>query len=185
MRLNLGCGTNKISGCINIDVEKSCNPDLIVDFLNEKLPFDAGSVSTVYLFHTIEHIQKRKHRNLLDEIHRVLKPGGVFFVAFPEFKKCYKNWEVDKGGQKHFWEATMFGRQLYPSDHHVCIMDSIDFRQVLLESGFDSFQVSAEPEPNEFNMVIQCKKAKPYGSYEELVQRETDSIEFVRHSFND
>lgn len=180
MILNLGCGSNKIPGAINIDVEKSCNPDLVVDFLTEKLPYSNESIHEVYLFHTIEHIQKFRHRPLLREIHRVLSPTGRFLCSFPEFKKCYKNWEMNKNGNKDFWEATMFGRQLYPSDYHVCTMDTIDFTSVLLEIGFEGIKSSPESEPNEFNTVISALRGTPYVPYEVTVVEDTNRFQFQR-----
>ena len=37
LKLNLGCGSNKLEGYINIDGEASCKPDLVLN-LYEKLP---------------------------------------------------------------------------------------------------------------------------------------------------
>jgi len=172
MKLNLGCGSEKIPGYINIDVEKKCKPDLVHDFIKKPLPYKSGSVSEVLLFHTIEHIQRRYHRIILAQIWIILKPKGFFLISFPEFKKCFENWNKNKAGQKQFWEATMFGRQAYPSDHHVVPMDSTDFTQTLLEMGFENITVVPEEEPNEFNTVISCTKGTPYKSYEQLVHED-------------
>lgn len=178
MKLNLGSGSSKIPDCINIDVEKSCNPDLVCDFLKDRLPYEDSVIEEIYLFHTIEHIRKIQHNFILSEIWRVLKPNGTFIISFPEFRKCYRNWETNARGQKDFWEATLFGRQLYPSDHHVCIIDSIDFVDKLRNNGFTRFIVKAEPEPNEFNTVIKCEKGSRLPTYEEIVSKNIDSIVF-------
>jgi len=169
MKLNLGCGSQKIKGYVNIDVEKKCRPDLVCDFIKKPLPYKPESVDQVLLFHTIEHIQRRYHRLLLWQIWRILKPGREFLIAFPEFRRCFQNWSINKDGQKQFWEATMFGRQAYPSDHHVVPMDTVDFTQTLLEMGFENIVAIPEDAPNEFNTIISCTRGTPYQSYEQLV----------------
>ena len=63
--LNLGCGANKIPGSVNMDIEPSLEPDVIADF-TEPLPFEAAEFDEVYLFHTIEHVQKKFHQGISD-----------------------------------------------------------------------------------------------------------------------
>lgn len=171
LKLNLGCGSNKIEGFVNIDTEASCKPDVVCNFITNKLPYKTSSVEEVVLFHTIEHISKRFHPTILKEIHRVLKLGGSFIVSYPEFLKCVDNWKNNFRGQKEFWEATLYGRQLYSSDFHVCIMHTEDFVEVLRDCGF--YVVNYYPEPIEhFNTVILCKKVARPPSYEDLINND-------------
>ena len=46
-----------------------------------RLPFDAASFDVVVSFETIEHI--REQAEFLDEVRRVLKPGGVLILSCP------------------------------------------------------------------------------------------------------
>ena len=55
MKINLGSGNRKIKDWINVDSDKSTNPDIVAD-LNKKFPFKDNSVSTVYCSHLIEHV---------------------------------------------------------------------------------------------------------------------------------
>lgn len=179
LSLNLGCGSAKISGCVNIDIEASCKPDLVHDFTKKQLPYPDNSVEEVYLFHTIEHISKRLHRPILQEIHRVLKINAPFWVSYPEFSKIIENWKTNKRGLRQFWEATIYGRQLYPSDYHVCIMDSFELKQLLSEVGF--VQIVSESESTEdYNTVTTCLKGIPYITYEELIAKSTSEMKLVK-----
>lgn len=169
-KLNLGCGRSKIAGYINVDNEKSTEPDVIADFTST-LPFEDASQDEVLLFHTIEHIQKRYHGQVFAEIRRVLAEDGIFMCSFPEFKHIAKNWLDNVGGQRDFWEATIFGRQIYPSDHHVCAVDSMELAALLEQVGFRDIIVRMEPGHN-YNTIVKCTKGTPFMTYEELVYKE-------------
>jgi predicted SAM-dependent methyltransferase len=175
--LNLGCGSNKIPGCVNIDAEASVNPDRIINFIAGKLPYKAGTVDEVYLFHTIEHISKKFHLKVFAEVYKALKEGGKFYLAYPEFSRCYHNWEKNYQGKREFWEATMFGRQLYPTDFHVCAMDSVEVSKVLESVGFDTINYRPEPKPEQHNTImVAVKDGVPNISYEEVIKNHQKSI---------
>jgi predicted SAM-dependent methyltransferase len=169
MKLNLGCGTNKIKGCVNIDLEKSCNPEVICDF-TKQLPFSDNSVDEIYLFHVVEHIPEIKIPILLQEIRRILKDTGKFLVSYPEFIKCAQNYISNKQGKRDFWKATIYGRQLYSTDYHVTLMDTNIFKTVLHDFGFKPIVVDSEP-GEDYNTFILAEKATVPTSYEELLKR--------------
>jgi predicted SAM-dependent methyltransferase len=171
LSLNVGCGSNKISGCVNIDAEASCKPDVVADITKQPLPYESGTVDTVYFFHCIEHIPAAKHLQVLGEFWRVLKTEGRLVMAYPEFSKCAQNWLTNHKGQKAFWRATLYGRQLYPSDFHVALMDSEELEEILLQVGFRD--VEMKPEPTEvYNTVCKCVKGEPMITYEQVLKRE-------------
>lgn len=184
LRLNLGCGTSKIDGYINIDVEKSCKPDLVHDFVKNGLPYKDSTAGEIVLSHTIEHISKRFHKQILSEIYRVLYTGGRLIISYPEFLKCVNNWKSNHKGQKEFWEATLYGRQLYPSDTHVCIMHTPDFKLVLNECGFKNLTIKEEPNES-FNTVISAVKGPKFIPYEELLKRYMTSIRVKKVKLSD
>ncbi len=168
LRLNLGCGNSKLADYVNIDIQKSCNPDIVHDFVNNRLPFEDNSVERVCLFHTIEHIRKVYHPYIFSEIHRVLlDKKGQIFLSYPEFSEVAQRWLDNKKGKRDFWENTMFGRQLYPSDYHVCAMDSVEVHMMLVEAGFRDICQFKENDPNEFNTVMYANKLTKRITYEE------------------
>lgn len=179
VKLNLGCGTNKLPGYVNIDVEPQCKPDLVCNFVNDRLPYKDNSIDEVVLFHCIEHINKGLHRLIISEIWRVLKPGGEFYISYPEFTKCYENWKSNYRGQRKFWEATIFGRQLYPSDYHVCIMHTPEFIKFLRQHGFD-FIFSCPEIAEQYNTVVNCVKGDKPTGYEEIIKRDMSMAKVKR-----
>ncbi len=75
--LNLGCGYHHMEGFINIDNRAEVKPDLVCDVL-EGLPYGDNSVDEVRAFDFLEHIPLGKQVDVITEIWRVLKPGGLF-----------------------------------------------------------------------------------------------------------
>lgn len=76
--INLGCGYNKINGYINIDNNGACKPDVTVDIVWMGLPYGDNSVGRVRAFDFLEHVPQSRMIYVIEEIYRVLKPGGTF-----------------------------------------------------------------------------------------------------------
>lgn len=49
----------------------------------EKLDFPDNSFDSVFCWEVIEHIPKNLEQQMFDEVHRVLKKGGVFYLSTP------------------------------------------------------------------------------------------------------
>jgi predicted SAM-dependent methyltransferase len=83
LRLNLGCGPNRKSGWLNIDLY-DCGADLRLD-LRERWPFPDSSVANVYSEHAFEHFEfSAEVPHFLAESLRVLQNRGVFDVGVPD-----------------------------------------------------------------------------------------------------
>jgi SAM-dependent methyltransferase len=53
----------------------------------EQLGFKDGSFSLVYCFHVLEHVNDPEA--VLIELYRVIKPGGVLFIGFPNKNRLF------------------------------------------------------------------------------------------------
>jgi len=82
MRLNLGCGYNKLESCINIDNRSCVEPDLVID-VEKGLPFKDSSIKEVIAKDFLEHVRIGKTIFVIEEIYRVLKNNGMFFSFTP------------------------------------------------------------------------------------------------------
>lgn len=168
--LNLGCGSARIAGADNVDINPDFKADLVFDFRGP-FPLESGIYDEVYLFHVIEHIEKKFHLSIFSEIRRVLKDDGILFVSYPEFGKIIENWRTNKNSDRHFWESTIYGRQAWPADYHVCAMDTLDFKEYLSDRGLNVIQFMPEP-IDKFNTICKIVKSEPPITYEEVVYNE-------------
>jgi GT2 family glycosyltransferase/predicted SAM-dependent methyltransferase len=83
LHLNLGSGLQPKKGYVNIDNRKEVNPDLVCDVI-EGLPYNDNSVDSVRAYDFLEHIPIGKTIQVVTEIWRVLKPGGLFVSLTPD-----------------------------------------------------------------------------------------------------
>lgn len=92
LRLDIGCGWKKKPGHFGVDFRALPNVDLVLDIARDEWPFENDSAESVRMSHILEHIPPGEaYLRILREVHRVLKPGGEFFV------------EVPKGGTPGAW----------------------------------------------------------------------------------
>jgi SAM-dependent methyltransferase len=79
--LDLGCGaTKQYADNIGVDRWAAGAADVLAD-LTAPLPFPDASVDRIYAVHVLEHLID--FLPLVDECHRVLRPGGVLHVLSP------------------------------------------------------------------------------------------------------
>lgn len=90
MKINLGCGDKILPGYLNVDV---CGaPDAQVDLSVYPWPFETESAEEVLAEHFLEHV--KDFESTILEIHRILKPNGVFHFKVPHFSSPYYPWHV-------------------------------------------------------------------------------------------
>ena len=82
IKLNLGCGYNKLPEFINIDNRASLLPDVTCD-LSESIPFKDSSVDEIIAKDFLEHIPIGKTVHVIEEMYRVLKRGGFLYAMTP------------------------------------------------------------------------------------------------------
>lgn len=79
--LDLGCGAQKqYPGNIGVELFPTPEVNVLTD-LSGALPFADDSADRVFLIHILEHLVD--FLPLVDEVHRVLRPGGMAFVLSP------------------------------------------------------------------------------------------------------
>lgn len=116
MRINVGCGTEPITGWVNFDNSLSVKLSkfhLIAKLFNwlglindgqmhfitvgkegmikwadaKNLPIPDGSAEIVYSSHMLEHLDRKDAVIFLAEVKRILKVGGVIRLCLPDIQK--------------------------------------------------------------------------------------------------
>lgn len=82
--LDVGCGTRKLAGALGMDIISLPTVDVVHNVDKAPWPFGDNTFDLVFLNHCLEHVVDVI--STLDEIHRILKPGGHVVIQVPYFR---------------------------------------------------------------------------------------------------
>jgi len=100
LKLNLGCGSNKLAGWENHDQD--------ID-ISKRLPWPDGSARFILCEHCIEHIPWFSAILFLKECHRVLAAEGIARIAVPSIERIMRY-----GDSEYFKFAAKFNKAPSP-----------------------------------------------------------------------
>jgi SAM-dependent methyltransferase len=119
--VNLGCGKARIPNSIGVDRVKIENyVDILHDLNVVPYPFKNDSIDEIHFYHVLEHLHDPIKK--LEEIHRILKPGGILYMRVPHFSSMgaytdithvrpfgYYSFDCLEGGNyQHFYTNVEF-----------------------------------------------------------------------------
>jgi predicted SAM-dependent methyltransferase len=153
-KLHLGCGPRVEPGWLNAD-KFHRRADIYLNAYRP-LPFADGTFAIVFAEHLIEHLRIDKVRGFLGEVHRVLRPGGLFRVSCPDlglfvakyaagdrafFAPILEHFEGKraKTNDARYWVVRTLGGALMSRayfHHHRWMYDFATLRGCLEEVGF-------------------------------------------------
>jgi SAM-dependent methyltransferase len=85
-RLNWGCGSTREPGWINSDQKAGPGIDISCD-IRKGLPLEAHSIDYAVAIHALPEVPYSEIVPVLQELRRVLKPGGVLRLSLPDLEK--------------------------------------------------------------------------------------------------
>jgi predicted SAM-dependent methyltransferase len=85
-RLNWGCGSRGRPGWINSDQKSGRGIDISCD-IRQGLPLDSDSIDYIVSIHALPEVPYPDLVPVLQELKRVLKPGGVLRLSLPDLDR--------------------------------------------------------------------------------------------------
>lgn len=84
-KLDIGAGAKREDGWLTMDISPVHSPDFQHDLTQFPWPFRDGQFSEVRAWHILEHIERRYLIPVMNEMHRILKSGGMASIEVPVF----------------------------------------------------------------------------------------------------
>lgn len=85
IRLDIGCGENKQSNFVGMDIRPVKGVDIVHDAQEFPYPIPDNYCLQVLLSHLWEHIEPKNRVKLMDEIWRIMKPDGQLLISAPYY----------------------------------------------------------------------------------------------------
>ena len=85
--LDLGCGRAKIAGSVGIDIAVASEADIRHDLGRFPYPVEDSRFEVIFCRNVIEHVPDVVR--LMEEIHRIGRPGAEVLVTTPHFSSVY------------------------------------------------------------------------------------------------
>lgn len=131
--LNLGSRNRAIPDFLSMDCDAHEGVDIVGD-ISDLSRFEDGSVEAIYSSHCLEHFPHPKTLSVLKEWHRVLAPGGILYVAVPDFRRTVELYA--RCGLNDWVQNYLMGDQGYATAFHYALFDEGRLRGLLLKAGF-------------------------------------------------
>ena len=136
MKLDIGCGSQKLDGYIGVDayVETDIKAQMW------EIPLGDGEVEEIYSSHTLEHVPIALVQPTLKEWFRLLKPGGILLLQVPNMDYVARYW-LD-GPDRSWAKMITFGNQVHEGEFHKCGFTSMGLQEDLQACGFIVDQIA-------------------------------------------
>lgn len=143
-RLNWGCGAHVAPGWINSDVKPDTGVDLVAD-IREGLPLESGSIDYAVSIHALPEFTYPELVPVLEELRRVLVPGGTLRLALPDLRRGIDAYlagnadyfkvgpeEVSSLGGRFAVQMTWYGysRSLFTADFAAELLEQAGFVEI-------------------------------------------------------
>ena len=142
-KINFGCGWDKRSGFLNVDVDEACTPDLLVK---------NGDYGVIPINHykeilandVLEHISHAYTQSVLLDWAEFLKKGGTLHIQTSSILGVAAQLTKAKTFQDQIgWTICLFGNQAHSGDFHHIGFTEATLKTNLIAAGFtiDSFEL--------------------------------------------
>jgi len=118
-----------------MDCEAHHGVDIVGD-ISDLSRFRDGEIAEIYASHCLEHFPHVKTLSVLKEWARVLAPGGILYVAVPDFRRAIDIYLASPNGLENWVINYVYGDQGYPTAFHYAGFDFHRLSRLLREAGF-------------------------------------------------
>lgn len=133
--LHVGCGDVDAPHYINLDARPLPHVHIVQEDLTDLRNVPDASLDLVYMCHVLEHVGRMKLLQTVQEMARVLKPGGILRISVPDLDKIIHIYQRC-GRDLRTVAPALMGGQDYPYNFHYSVYNAAFLTDLLQRGGF-------------------------------------------------
>lgn len=173
--LHIGCGKINYPGFVNIDAQPWPHVHLVNDNLARLEAFADQTVDLVYMCHILEHLKRPEMKDVIGEMFRVLKPGGIFRLSVPDFDRLLEVYRAS-GGQIDTIHNQLMGGQDSPYNIHYTVCTAGSMQKLLAEVGFQTVRPWDPKQCKEFEAKDRSVRCLSAGRQEVCISLNLEAV---------
>ncbi|MGD9642345.1 MAG: methyltransferase domain-containing protein [Elusimicrobiales bacterium] len=139
MKLNIGCGYNRLEGWFNVDNSADSAADRLMEAHDLRL--ESGSADEIKALQLVEHLGFFKTKYFFSECWRVLKPGGLLTLETPDIEKTFSVFLSGDAAAREAALGWIYGPETAGMGHAYCFPKEL-LSELLAEAGFETRAVT-------------------------------------------
>lgn len=139
MKLNIGCGYNRLEGWLNSDNNPCSAADELMEAYDLRL--QNASVEEIKALQLVEHLGFFKTKYFLSECWRALKPGGALTLETPDIEKTFAVFLAGDAAAREAALGWVYGPETAGMGHAYCLPKEL-LAELLAEAGFETRAVT-------------------------------------------
>ncbi len=176
-RLNFGCGYDKRSGYVNVDMDPQCQPDVLISPADFKF-FPGNFYERLLAKDVLEHIRRLESLDVLLSFNAWMAHGGVLELQTTSILGVADRIRKYPGFDQEFgMTQCLFGTQAHPGDFHFTGFTERTLTAHLRAAGFE---VGSFALVDEWMFKVEAKKVSAWNA---LSTKEMSDAEFVKQAF--
>ncbi|HRH80757.1 MAG TPA: methyltransferase domain-containing protein [Thiobacillaceae bacterium] len=133
--LHIGCGSIDSPYFVNIDARRLPHVHFLINEILEIRFIPDASFDFVYMSHVLEHVPHQQTVDVLCQIQRILRPGGVCRLSVPDFDHLVSIYQHNDNDLERIIHPLM-GGQDYRYNYHYGIFNHKLLSEQFAKAGF-------------------------------------------------
>ena len=135
MKLNIGCGYNRLEGWLNADNSADSAADSLMEAHDLRL--ENASAEEIKALQLVEHLGFFKTKYFLSECWRVLETGGTLTLETPDIEKTFSVFLAGDAAAREAALGWVYGPETAGMGHVYCLPKEL-LLELLAEAGFET-----------------------------------------------
>ena len=133
--VHIGCGWKNSPEFINVDAQPLAHIHIVTEDIASLPDFGDGTVDLIYMCHILEHIKRNDLKNVLSEMKRTLKDGGILRLSVPDFDRLIEVYDAS-GKDISTISHQLMGGQDHKFNIHYSVFNYHRLSELLKKVGF-------------------------------------------------